>query len=195
MASSGSAIENEIKLRVESPERARSLLQAHGYRVVRQREFEVNDVYDTSDKTFRRRQELVRLRAVSGTTLLTFKAAELPGPHKRREELETEVGDGSAMRAIFERLGLQVSFRYEKYRSEYRRDGDSGTVTIDETPVGCFLEMEGDPEWLDRSAAEMGFSPADYILSSYGTLYLEHCRNIGVTPTHMTFGNTDLSEP
>ena len=56
----------------------------------------------------------------------------------------------------------------------YERPGESGMATLDETPMGVYMELEGSPRWVDRSARRLGFSPADYIKSSYGRLWSEH---------------------
>jgi adenylate cyclase class 2 len=42
---------------------------------------------------------------------------------------------------------------------------------LDETPIGEFLELEGEPGWIDRTARELGFSEADYITDTYGALF------------------------
>jgi adenylate cyclase, class 2 len=191
----GSPIENEIKLRVPGPAEAMQLLEDHGFRLIRSREFESNEVYDTPDGRLRARGELIRLRTSGGLSFLTFKAPELPGPHKRREELETRVDNADAMRGIIERLGFQILFRYEKYRSEHQRENETGIATLDETPVGTFLELEGSAEWVDGVAAELGFSRSDYILASYGKLYLEFCTQHGHHPSHMVFGNGITDRP
>lgn len=188
MAHGGSKIETEVKLRVpEDPAVTRALLDRSGYRVTVPRVFESNTVYDTPAGAFRARGELIRVRRVGERTILTFKAAAQPGRHKRREELETEVGDAGVIEAIVERLGLSARFRYEKYRTEYGRAAAKGTVMLDETPVGVFLELEGSPEWIDATARELGFAESAYILASYGALYLEQCRRHSVEPTHMVF--------
>jgi adenylate cyclase, class 2 len=184
---SGSHIENEIKLRIADGAATDELLRAHGLRLIHPREFEANEVFDTPDGSLRSRGELVRLRTVGAISVLTFKAPEQPGPHKRREELETRVDDPVVIRTILERLGFLLSFRYEKYRSEYQRENEAGRVMLDETPIGLFLELEGAAGWIDDLAQELGFSSEDYILSSYGRLYLDHCAATGVPPTHMTF--------
>jgi adenylate cyclase class 2 len=64
-----------------------------------------------------------------------------------------------------------------------------GTVTLDETPIGDFLELEGPSDWIDRTARDLGFSTSDYITSSYITLYMEFCKNRQVQPSFMTFQN------
>lgn len=163
------------------------MLEARGFRLIRNREFESNELFDLAEGQLRGRGEMLRLRRAGSVCFLTFKSRDLDGPHKRREELETRIDDPDVMRGILERLGLQVSFRYEKYRSEYQRENETGIVTLDETPVGTFLEIEGDPEWVDEVANELGFSPADYIVASYGKLYLDFCRQHGHSPSHMVF--------
>ena len=61
---------------------------------------------------------------------------------KLREEIETVIGDGETMLRCFEQLGYGVWFRYQKYREEYALS--DVIVAIDETPVGVFVEVEGD---------------------------------------------------
>ncbi|MBV9156122.1 MAG: adenylate cyclase, partial [Acidobacteriaceae bacterium] len=64
-----------------------------------------------------------------------------------------------------------------------------GVVTLDETPIGTFLELEGPGDWIDETAKQLGFSRADYIVDSYGRLYLADCERRGVQPTNMTFAS------
>jgi len=54
----------------------------------------------------------------------------------------------------------------------FRRPGQPGKALVDETPVGNFLELEGPPDWIDRTARRLGFRPGDYSLASYRDLYL-----------------------
>ena len=61
-------------------------------------------------------------------------------------------------------------------------------AVLDETPIGTYLELEGPGAWIDATAAELGFAARDYILLSYGTLYRNHCREMGMEVGHMVFG-------
>jgi len=186
-----SNFETEIKLRVPDAAAARRLLEQHGCTVFRPRVFESNVIYDTQDGDLRRRNQLVRVRRVGEEAILTFKSAELPGKHKRREELETHVSDGAVIELILERLGFRPVFRYEKYRTEYhRKEGGVGVVTLDETPIGVFLEIEGPAAWIDETARELGFSESQYVLLSYAALYFEHCRVHNIEPSNMVFPRT-----
>lgn len=179
--------ETEIKLRVSDPAAIYSRLEQAGFQVTCGRVFEANTIYDTAEGTLRRGGTLLRLREVGGRAILTFKGPSIPGKHKSREELETTVGSASTSALIFDRLGFVPGFRYEKYRTEYERPGLPGVVTVDETPIGWFLELEGAPEWIDSTAAELGFSEDNYLTLSYATLYINYCKDRQVAPTDMVF--------
>jgi len=179
--------ETEIKLAVEDAAAGRRLLGRHGFRVFKRRVFEANTVYDTSDLRLRRAQSLLRLRQAGRSFKLTYKGPPTPGRHKSREELELDLPALSPFDAILERLGYQPVFRYEKYRTEFRRPGVSGVATLDETPIGTYLELEGQPAWIDRTARLLGKQDSDYITASYGTLYREWCASRGCEPGDMVF--------
>jgi adenylate cyclase class 2 len=182
--------ENEIKLRVESARTAETLLRSHRFSVTRDRVFEVNRVYDTPDRLLRRKNNVLRVREAGSSCILTLKgSAANSSRHKSRTECETGVSDAAALDKILGGLGYQCVFRYEKYRTEYQRAGEPGTAMLDETPIGIYLELEGPPEWVDSTAAELGYASDRYITASYGTLYHQHCRQIGVVPSHMVFGD------
>lgn len=187
-----SSLETEVKLRIADKEAVLTRLRAAGFRVSAEREFEGNTIYDTREGALRQQGVLLRLRQARGTCILTWKGQPESGPHKRRAELETTAGSYEILDQILIRLGYEASFRYEKYRTEFSPANDAGLVTLDETPIGDFLELEGPPEWIDRTAAQLGFSPADYILDSYARLYELDCQRRGVQPQNMTF--TSLGE-
>jgi adenylate cyclase class 2 len=58
---------------------------------------------------------------------------------------------------------------------------------IDETPVGVYIELEGTPSWIDRTARQLGFEEKDYVTASYGRLYLDWCARHGTQPCNMVF--------
>jgi len=118
-----------------------------------------------------------------GRALLTFKGPPEPGlgdaaadgsGYKVREEQESQVEDPVKMAKVFAAMGLVPWFRYEKFRSTYRLPGiDGAKVELDETPIGDFLEIEGQPKAIDRAAKQLGFRRSDYITKSYGALFME----------------------
>ena len=179
--------EIEIKLGIANAGEGKRQLRAAGFRVVRRRVFEANTVYDTSASSLREQGKLLRLRSAGKLHTLTFKGPPFPGKHKSRVELEVSVGDAAAAARVFEALGYGPHFRYEKYRTEFAKPGEGGVAVIDETPIGCFLELEGAPRWIDRTARALGFRESDYNTDSYGTLYLDYCRERGIQPSNMVF--------
>jgi adenylate cyclase class 2 len=185
--SSASRREVEIKLPLSGARAGRELLRRAGFRVTTRRTFEANTVFDTDSLALRGRRELLRLRTYGRRHTLTYKGPPAAARHKSREEIETQVADAAEARALLERLGYRAVFRYEKYRTEWAGAGEPGHATLDETPIGTFLELEGPPRWIDRTARALGFAPRDYITASYGAIYCEDCRRRGVAPTHMTF--------
>ena len=117
------------------------------------------------------------------------------GRHKVREEIEVEVADAGMFGRIFEGLGMRGWFCYEKYRTTLKLPASAKwarnlLVELDETPIGTFLELEGDPEAIDRAAEELGYTGQDYLLKNYLSLYLEECRRKGQAPSNMVFGQT-----
>jgi adenylate cyclase class 2 len=180
-------VETEVKIAVVNLENVRRRLRYLRYRVHARRVFESNLVLDTPQHQLRSTGELLRLRRVGREAVLTFKGVSKPGRHKSREEIETGLSNADALEQILMRLGYVPAFRYEKYRTEYMRESEPGIITVDETPIGNYVELEGAPEWIDGTAVEIGFSPSDYITKSYATLYVEFCRKRGATPTNMVF--------
>jgi adenylate cyclase class 2 len=186
MSASG-ATETEIKLRLESAGQGRRLLRRHGFRVVRRRVHEDNIAFDSPELGLRRRGLLLRLRRAGSRAILTFKGVAAPGKHKTRFEIETAVNDAGALEAILLGCGLHVAWHYEKYRTEYRAPDLAGLATLDETPIGVFLELEGPPAWIDRTAELLGFDETHYLTMTYGPLYEAYARPLGLDSREMIF--------
>lgn len=186
MASSGSR-EIEIKLRIPDPGTIETVLTSAGFHVTQPRVFESNVLYDDPNGRLRSQGCALRIRQAGDRTVLTFKGPAENSKHKSREELETVAGDPAMLAAIFHRLGFVSHFRYDKYRTEFGRPGEQGVVTLDETPIGWFLELEGSPDWIDGTARELGFAEVNYLTDSYTGLYRKHCLNAGIDSSMMVF--------
>jgi adenylate cyclase class 2 len=128
---------------------------------------------------------VLRVRVESGRSLLTFKGPVQPSPVKVREEIETVVGDGETMLRCLEQLGFAVWFRYQKYREEYALSDT--IVAIDETPIGVFVEIEGDEHGIIEATRALGRQQVDFVLDSYRSLFIEHRRARGLPTTDMLF--------
>ena len=180
-------VETEIKLRLrDGVERTKARLQQLGYAATGPRQLETDQTFDLPNGELRRGDRLLRLRSSGGTWRLTYKGPANRDVHKTREEIEADISDGVACAEILAALGYKPAFAYEKYRTTFAAPEEDGIVTLDETPIGDFLELEGPESWIDRTAARLGFAFSDYITSSYGALYEEYRRTHEV-PADMKF--------
>ena len=179
------ALEREIKLRFDSVDEARERILALGATPLLGRRLQEDCLLDTEDERLRRQRSTLRVRSESGKALLTFKGPVFPAAIKIREEYETVVSDGQALRTILEELGLHVWFRYEKYREEFT--ADDVVIAVDETPVGVFVEIEGGEDAIHQTALALGKSTADYITDSYRFLFLQHRDANGLAGHDMVF--------
>lgn len=185
-----SATETEVKLRVPDQSAVLDRIKQAGFTPAVGRLFESNTLYDTADQAVRRSGAILRLREAGENCVITWKGPGEPGTYKSRPELETAIGSLETMRRILEHLGYAPSFRYEKYRTEFvHTQNGGGVITLDETPIGDFLELEGPGEWIDNTAKELGFSRRDYVLDSYARLYVADCERRGLEPADMVFAS------
>jgi len=197
--------EVEIKLRVSNIDGILVSIHKLGAKS-RGRVLEQNMLFDTPDSGFRRSGRLLRLRrqtpapghSMRGgphSAILTSKAPpaiprrSVPKSrmYKEVQENEEHVKDSISLSRILRVLGFRPGFRYEKYRTSFRHR--SLHLDLDETPVGTFLELEGKPEEINRTARALGFAPKDYIRATYWTLYAADCRRHHRKPRNMLFGS------
>jgi adenylate cyclase class 2 len=177
--------EIEIKFRVNDVRSLTRRLRAAGFKLVTRRTHESNTLYDLPGETLRKRGELLRLRKYGSTWLLTHKAKGKVTKHKSRVETQTEIKDGVKLHEILQALGYTPSFRYEKFRAEW--SDDRGHVVLDETPIGCFGEIEGPARWIDQSARTLGIDRKSYITASYAELFFTWKQRTRSPANEMTF--------
>lgn len=128
-------------------------------------------IVDTEDGALVGRGCALRVRDDGdATAVLTFKGPVAPGPLKVREEIETPAASPDRLLRILARLGYTPVFRYEKYREEFAVPG--AVVAVDETPIGTFVEIEGEADAIHDCARRLGKSPDDYVTASYRSLFL-----------------------
>ena len=181
--------EIEIKLRLPADlSKIRRSLRKLGFRVAETRSHETNVLFDSLKDPLGEQGKLLRIRRAGRHGLLTYKGPSKSVRYKKRHELEVYVSDADVVEEIFKKIGYQPVFRYEKFRTEFVEPSKTdGKVMLDETPVGNFLELEGAPRWIGRTARLLGFSDADYITGSYGYLHMLHCRERGIRAKDMLF--------
>jgi len=177
--------ELEIKFRVDDIRALVRRLRVAGFRQVTRRTHESNTLYDLPGLKLRKRGELLRLREYGSSWLLTHKAKGKVARHKTRIETETRIENGEQLQKILFALGYLPSFRYEKFRAEWG-DGE-GNVVLDETPIGCFGEIEGPARWIDRTARLLGIERTAYITDTYAGLFYAWRRRTRSRASEMTF--------
>ena len=215
------ARETEIKLKISDVpafHRALKRMRARPAGPGSSKVHEENVIFDTPQSGLAKHGQLLRIRtetpqagsnskkhAPKPRVVLTFKQpiaqpsdAEPEGasdwPYKAREEIEVVVADAGVLTRIFEGLGMNGWFRYEKYRTTFQLPDSEAwakglLIELDETPIGTFVELEGPAAAIDRAAVELGYSKREYVLKTYLRLYLEDCRRKGEQPSHMLFPN------
>jgi adenylate cyclase class IV len=73
------------------------------------------------------------------------------------------------MEEIICALGLAECFVYEKFRADY--DLDSLSVSLDEAPIGFFVELEGPPSEIESAARKLDLPIEEAISLTYPRLY------------------------
>lgn len=130
---------------------------------------EFNLRYDLPDGSLVAQKQVLRLRKDTQARL-TFKG---PGVMEEdvllRKEVEVVVSDFETTKRLLEALGYQVVMMYEKYRANYKLD--SLVMSVDETPMGLFVELEGEsPAQVRQAALTLGFDWDARINLSYSAL-------------------------
>jgi adenylate cyclase class 2 len=185
--------EVEIKFLVHDAPALELVLRSAGFRQQTPSTFESNTLYDDAHGSLRSYGEVLRLRQYGAQCLLTHKSRGTAERHKSRVEHETVVANAGQMHAILTALGFRPSFRYEKYRAQWT-DG-IGEVVIDRTPIGDLGEIEGPPDWIDRTAHALGLTDRDYITDSYAALFFQWKARTASPALNMTFDECGTPRP
>jgi predicted adenylyl cyclase CyaB len=182
--------EIEIKLPVADLSAVRSGLSASGARLHAAWHDETNDLYDDAERKLSGSGRTVRLRRASGKSILTYKGpARFEHGARVREEREVEVSAADEAEAILAGLGLRRTFRYEKRREEWASEGC--VVALDVTPIGSFVEIEGDPAGIRRLVGTLGLDASEAIPYSYPELYFRKRKEDPSLPADMVFASRE----
>lgn len=183
-------LEVEVKLACDDLHRLRDA----GFDLVpaEPRHFEDNWLLDSPDHRLLNEGAALRVRSVEGRGWVTYKgvvAETGESPLKVREEIEAETDAPERMTELFERLGFHRTFRYQKYRTTYELalEGQELEVAFDETPMGNFIEIEGDEKSVLRVLELAGFTATDIIRESYPELQASRCRARGIPLEDLVF--------
>ncbi len=147
---------------------------------------EFNLRYDLPDGSLVAQKQVLRLRKDTQARL-TFKG---PGIMEQdvltRKEIEVEVSDFDATNRLLEALGYQVIMMYEKFRANYLMD--NLVLSVDETPLGLFIELEGEsPAQVRKAADALGLDWEARINLSYSALLSLFNQNTGNSFRDLSF--------
>ncbi len=181
-------MEREVKFLLADLEGMRSRLESLGARLEKPRVHEYNLRFDRPGHELARSFQVLRLRRDAGVRVTYKGPGKMEGGVRARQEIEFEVGDFEAARALFESLGYHVSFVYEKHRTTYRLGALE--VVLDETPLGNFAEIEGpDAASIRQAAARLGLRWEARIVGSYLDLFEAVKTKLELACRDLTFEN------
>jgi len=178
--------EIEVKFFLKDHEALMQKIAALQLPCSQERIHEFNLRYDLPDGSLVAQNQVLRLRKDTQARL-TFKG---PGVMEEdvllRKEIEVVVSDFETTKRLLEALGYQVVMMYEKYRANYLLD--SLVMSVDETPLGLFVELEGEsPAQVRKAADVLGLDWDARINLSYSALLSLFNQNTGNSFRDLSF--------
>jgi len=166
------SIETEVKLKVPTLDGLQARLEGLGFILKVSAQPECSVLWDRGCELLDQGCAL-RVRRYAGLAWLTWKGPKIADAMlKVRPEEETEIADPASLERILEALGFAPVMRMEKIRALLERA--DLVACLDETPFGCFMELEGDAVVIYEAMAALGFGPEAAEPRSYPSLFREH---------------------
>ena len=187
-------VEIEVKIKVENLAAVEQKLKAAGATLKAGRVYERNVRYEDAGETFTPAARVLRLRQDTQVHL-TYKEPHDPvGGGWARTELEVTVSDFETTDLLLQKLGFHAAWIYEKYRTTYALENCE--VVLDEMPFGPFIEVEGQPDAIQRALLALGLTDALRITTSYSDLFFQLKARLGLSFRDLTFENfRDITIP
>lgn len=180
-------LEVEVKFHLKHPEKMRQQL-VELEAVAHPRVFETNMRFEDSEYNLKANHQLLRLRQADKCRL-TYKCKppRTQSQCKVYREVEVEVSDFRAMRAILDEIGYHPVQTYEKWRQTFH--WNEVELCLDTMPYGVFLEIEGLESKIKKAARRLRLPWKKRILSNYLAMF-EALRAHYNLPFHdVTFAN------
>lgn len=182
----GKDTETEVKIKVADLAAIAERIRAAGGTLAGERVHERNVRYDDADGTLTPVGRVLRLRQ-DRAIRLTYKEPRSGDGGMTRTELEVSVSDFETAHRILGALGFAPAWEYEKYRTTYRLDDCE--IVLDETPMGDFIEIEGDAQGIETALHTLQLQNARRITESYSVLFERVKRRLGLSFRDLTFDN------
>ena len=148
---------------------------------------ESNALYDDAERKLSGSGRTVRLRRAAGRTILTYKGpARFEGGAKVREEREVDVSDAGEAEAILAGLGLSAA-AFATTSGARSGTATGCVVALDTTPIGTFVEIEGDPPAIRKLIVRLDLDFTEAIPYSYAELYQRRRKEDPALPPDMVW--------
>jgi adenylate cyclase class 2 len=174
--------EIEAKLKVDSLVEVERRLRACGATFVRET-VQTDAYFDTAGREFTRGDMCLRLRRESvgrrERLVLAYKGPKQQDDYKKRAEVELEVSDAEAAKAVLAALGYDKTLAFDKRRRLWELHGCE--VALDELPLlGAFVEIEGpDSRTIAQVQERLGLSCVPHTMDSYACLIERELARLG----------------
>lgn len=179
--------ETEVKFYVHDLANIEMRLQRMEAHLLEPRAHEVNLRFDTVGGDFQRDGKVLRLRRDKAVHLTYKDGSQSQGGAVSRREIEFEVSDFERARQFIEALDYRVIFMYEKYRTTYELGG--AHIMLDETPIGGFVEIEGELDALRPIAKKLNLNWDAAVPASYHALFGRVCKARALAFRDLSFEN------
>jgi adenylate cyclase class 2 len=180
--------ELEVKFHLQNLPTLEQRLIELGATLSHARVHEINLRFDRAEGELAQGYRVLRLRQDDAARLTYKGPSSYEQGARLRQEIEFEVSDFEAARALLEALGYEVAMMYEKYRTTYELGG--AHVTLDEMPYGNFVEIEGpDPETIRRVNEHLGLDWSLRVPDSYTTIFDQLRQAMGLEFRDLSFKN------
>ena len=183
---SATSLEREIKLKFASVDEAREAVLAAGCTPLLGRRLQDDALLDTDDEQLRRRRCVLRVRVENGKSRVTFKGPVQPSIMKLREEHETA---GRRRRSAAARSSRSSACTSGSATRNTARSSPTTTSSWRSTKrrSASSSRSRAASRGSRTTAAALGRSPADYIVDSYRSLFLQHRDALGLATSDMVF--------
>lgn len=175
--------EIEVRFIIKDLPRFIEVMNRVGASCIHSRYLEINELFDTPDKELNKNFQILRLRT-DWKQKITYKRALT---FNIRDEIEFEVSNIDAARAMIKALGYERYFLFEKYRTTFAWQG--AVITIDETALGCFVEIEDQNlELIEEKADLLNLNWDTQVRKSYYNCFLD-IKKIDDSLNELTFNS------
>ncbi len=188
-------IEIEAKLKVDSLEKIRRKLNELNAEFL-QEQLQTDYHFDDANITLQKTDRCLRLRrqlvGKSEMFFLTYKGAKEKSSFKKRQEIEIEITDSSAIQKLLLALGYEKVLVFEKKRQLWQMENCK--VALDELPLlGDFVEIEGpDEKKIEDMQKNLGLSEIPHIKESYAGLVIDRLCELGKDQREVYLTNPNL---